>query len=59
MTFAAMIGAELIQIPYAVHKSIPAANKRSIASEKSLVSLIFHVRITWGTNDIVVRVPAR
>jgi hypothetical protein len=57
--FAAMIGKELIQIPYAVHKSIPAAKRRSIASEKSLVSLSFQVRITCGTNEIVVRVPAR
>jgi hypothetical protein len=46
MIFAAMIGKELIQIPYAVHRSIPPAKSRSIASEKSLVSLSFQVRIT-------------
>jgi hypothetical protein len=59
MTFAAMMGTELIQIPYAVHMSIPAAKSRSIASEKSLVSLSFQVRSTCGTNEMVVRVPAR
>jgi hypothetical protein len=59
MIFAAMIGKELIQIPYTVQRSIPAAKSRSIASEKSLVSFSFQVRITCGTNDMVVRVPAR
>jgi hypothetical protein len=59
MIFAAMMGNELIQIPYSVHRSIPTAKSRSIASEKSLVSLSFQVRMTCGTNEMVVRVPAR
>jgi hypothetical protein len=56
--FAAMMGGELIQIPYAVQRSIPAAKSRSITSEKSLVSFNFQVRITCGTKEIVVRDPA-
>jgi len=56
--FATMIGIELIQIPYAVHRSIPAAKSRSITSEKSLVSFSFQVRITCGIKEIVVRAPA-
>lgn len=55
---AAKTGMIPVQIPYINQKDMPIQSKTVIKRDKSLADFVFHVLITWGKKDIVVRAPA-
>ena len=55
---AAITGMSFTKIPYANHSTTPKQNSENMPSEKSFADLLFHVLMTCGKNEMVVRIPA-
>lgn len=53
-----MTGRDLIEKPYKIQRNMPAQNIENIPVDKSFVDRVFHVLITCGRKETVVRVPA-
>lgn len=58
IVLAMITGAECMEKPYAIQSDMPMLKNINITIDTSRADLVFHIFNTWGTKDIVVKVPA-